>query len=150
ELAAAVAALRRDTEHPKAESWGEFKSLLDLLATAPDPQATRLRLRAELRRVIDSIHLVVVAKGWHRVAVAQAYFAGGGHREFVIVHRRGEAPGESWVASAARAGLPEFNFATAAPGRVEEVAAQALAFLDQPLLPVLEPEGGLVWPMEPE
>jgi hypothetical protein len=53
---------------------------VDVLANA-HPQDVRLRLRAALRRIIDSIWLLVVPRGRDRLCVAKVRFTGGGQRE---------------------------------------------------------------------
>jgi DNA invertase Pin-like site-specific DNA recombinase len=65
--------LRRLTEaklqkaQPLPAAWGEMKTLLETLATAPDPADARLRLRAVLHRIIKSIWLLVVPRGRYRL-----------------------------------------------------------------------------------
>jgi DNA invertase Pin-like site-specific DNA recombinase len=85
---------RAKASHSLNQTWDEAKTLADLLDAAPDPQDTRLRLRAALRRVIDSIWLLVVPLGRDRVCAAQVWFAGGEkHRDYVILHRATKANG---------------------------------------------------------
>jgi hypothetical protein len=66
----------------------------------------RLRLRAELRRVVDSVWLLVVPRGRDRLAAVQVHFAGGGWRDYLLLHRppkanaRVRTPGRWYVASA--------------------------------------------------
>jgi DNA invertase Pin-like site-specific DNA recombinase len=64
-------------------------TLIDAVAEAPDPDDARVRLRSALRRVVDSIQLLVVVRGTARLAVAQFHFAGGRRRDLVILHRAG-------------------------------------------------------------
>jgi DNA invertase Pin-like site-specific DNA recombinase len=74
--------------YPAKAAWGELGSLADVLDNAPDPNEVRLRLRAVLRRIIDSVWLLVVPRGRDRVCAAQVWFAGSGsHRDYVIVSR---------------------------------------------------------------
>jgi DNA invertase Pin-like site-specific DNA recombinase len=88
ELNERLAAARQKAAHPLSESWGEAQSLLTALRSAPDPKDARLRLRAALRRVIETIWLVVVKRGRDRVCAVQVWFTGGErHRDYIIVHR---------------------------------------------------------------
>jgi hypothetical protein len=62
--------------------------MIDTLDRAPDPQDARLRLRSTLRRIVDSIFLLVVPRGRDRLAVAQVYFQGGQKvRAYFIIHQ---------------------------------------------------------------
>jgi DNA invertase Pin-like site-specific DNA recombinase len=106
--------------HPLAASWGEFRSLLGFLDKAPDRTDARLRLRGALRRIVDSMHLLVVAKGIIRVCLVQAYFSASHRseslqsREWLIVHRppryNGKNPGKlqemRWAVSSATEPAP--------------------------------------------
>ncbi len=118
DLTERLAAVRARAAHPLADSWREAQSLADLLDTAPDPADARLRLRAALQRVIDSIWMLVVRRGRDRICSAQVWFADGVHfRSYLIFHRAARAnqaryqPGAWYVLSllhpeAAMAGLP--------------------------------------------
>jgi DNA invertase Pin-like site-specific DNA recombinase len=108
-LALKLAEARQRAAHPLSETWGESHTLIDVLAEAADPTDVRLRLRAALRRMVDSIQLLVVPLGRDRLAVAQILFAGGKRqRGLIVLHRPGKAngsasvPGGCWPAS-----LPE-------------------------------------------
>jgi DNA invertase Pin-like site-specific DNA recombinase len=90
ELAPLLAAARQKAAHPLSESWGEAQSLAAVLESAPDPQDARLRLRACLRRIVESVYLLVVPRrprGRDRLCAAQFHFAGGGRRDFLIFYR---------------------------------------------------------------
>jgi hypothetical protein len=79
---------RRRAARPLDESWRQTHSLVDMLAAAADVNDIRLRLRAELRRVVQEIRLLVVPQGHDRVAAVQVWFAGGErHRDYLILHR---------------------------------------------------------------
>jgi DNA invertase Pin-like site-specific DNA recombinase len=86
-LDARLAEARQKAAHPLAESWGASLSLAAALDGAPDPDDARLRLRSALRRVVEDIRMLVVAKGVRRVAALQVYFNGNGHRDYVIYYR---------------------------------------------------------------
>jgi hypothetical protein len=118
-VAALLAQARVKVESPVAEAWGEAQTLLGLLDSAPDPDEARLRLRGVLRRVIESIWVLVVAKGRDRVAAVQIFFQDGvRHRSYLILHkpakmnRSGGTPAAWWVkdfAAAVRPGSCDFR-----------------------------------------
>lgn len=84
ELLAKLAEARQQEANPLAETWGELGTLADALDKAADQTEARLRLRSALRRVVESIYLVVVGRGRTRVAAAQFQIRGGAVRSFVI------------------------------------------------------------------
>jgi DNA invertase Pin-like site-specific DNA recombinase len=95
ELVADLAAIRREAAHPQAESWGEFRCILDVIHSAPDPEEARLRLRSVLRRVVDSVWLLVVPRGRNRLCAAQVWFTGGKeHRDYLILHQSARGNGK--------------------------------------------------------
>jgi hypothetical protein len=113
DLAAKLAAARASVATPMAESWGEFKSLLDVLAKAPDPKDARLRLRAALRRVVKSAHVLVVKKGADRLAAVQLRFnRSEAVRSYFIAHRPATAnrhkrtEGKTWAVSLSEVARP--------------------------------------------
>ncbi len=88
DLAKKLAEARQKAAHPLSETWGEAKGLMAALDAAPDPEDARLRLRSALRRMIDSVMLLVVVRGLDRLAAVQIWFAGGKkHRDYLILHR---------------------------------------------------------------
>jgi DNA invertase Pin-like site-specific DNA recombinase len=89
EVAAELAASQREASTPLVAAWNESQTLLDALNKAPDPDEARTRLRAVLRRTVESIHCLFVASGSVRLAAVQVYFAGGAHRDYLIVYRGG-------------------------------------------------------------
>lgn len=89
-----------------AEVWGEAQSLCSILDNSPDPTDTRLRLRSVLRRMIDSIWLLVGNRGLDRLCAAQVWFKGGQKfRNYRIMYRPRRAnansrqAGRLWVES---------------------------------------------------
>jgi hypothetical protein len=94
---------------PAAEAWGEVKTLLDALEAAPDPREARVRLRAVLSRVVDSIYLLVTGRGNRRYAAVQVNFNVDGTlpatRHYSLYHRqpfsdgRKSRPGLWWASS---------------------------------------------------
>ena len=108
ELSRQLADARQKASNPLSAAWGEAKTLLDALDSAPNREDARVRLRAVLRRIADSIHMVVVRRGVARVAGVQIWFAGGERqRSYLIVHQRAlgnavaKKPEEHWCDSLA-------------------------------------------------
>jgi DNA invertase Pin-like site-specific DNA recombinase len=97
ELAGRLAQARQREANPLSASWGECKSLLEVVESAADPADVRLRLRSVLRRITDRIMLLVVPRGQYRLAVAQLWFNKNAradrftHRDFLVVHKPGHA-----------------------------------------------------------
>src|SRR5262249_7197914 len=88
DLATRLAQARRKAAHPLSEAWGEAKSLLEALKSAPDPEDARLRLRGALRRIVDSFWLLIVPRGRDRLCAVQVWFQGSGScRNYLILHR---------------------------------------------------------------
>src|SRR5207302_715025 len=74
----------------------EAKTLLGALDAAPDPTDARLRLRSALRRIVDSIWLLVVPRGQTRLFAVQVWFAEGKrHRDYLILHQAAKANGRT-------------------------------------------------------
>jgi DNA invertase Pin-like site-specific DNA recombinase len=78
---------------PLEETWRVAQSLVGLLdgAAGEDREDRRLRLRAALRRMVDSVWLLVVPRGRDKVAAVQIRFEGGGRREYLVWHRGPQA-----------------------------------------------------------
>jgi DNA invertase Pin-like site-specific DNA recombinase len=90
EIAADLADAQRAAASPLAAAWADYGSLADALQSAPDIEDARMRLRAVLRRVIETITcLFVQPPGRRRYAAVRVQFAGGGHRDYLILHRFG-------------------------------------------------------------
>lgn len=87
ELNAQLAEARLRSASPLSESWGEARSLLDVISSAPDPTEAKVRLRGVLRRIVKSIWMLVVPRGRTRLAIVQAFFTGGGVREWLVIYR---------------------------------------------------------------
>ena len=102
-----LAKAKQKIAHPLSGAWGEAHSLLGVIDNAPDPYDARLRLRSALRRVVESIYLLVVPRGLVRLAAVQIYFAGDGRRDYLICHRPphhafgGDQEGQWWARSLA-------------------------------------------------
>ncbi len=74
-LAEALANAQREAASPLAESWGEFRSLAEMLEKDPSDEL-RMKVRSALRRSIESIHCVFVRRKDVQVAGAQVRFVG--------------------------------------------------------------------------
>jgi hypothetical protein len=100
ELAGQLADARQRAAHPLSQAWGECKTLLDVLDSAPDPTDARLRLRAVLRRTVDSAWLLVVPRGKDRLAAVQVWFTGGEHCRDYLIYSKSAGCGRqgSWLA----------------------------------------------------
>lgn len=104
-LTAALSAVRQEKANPLTRAWAECHTLLDALAAAPDPAEARTRLRAAIRRIVSGVWCVFLAEGQDRVAAIQVWFKGGGHRDYLVYHRRGHGnatasrKSKSWVTS---------------------------------------------------
>ena len=62
-LAEQVAQAQREASGPPSEAWGEVRSLVEVLETAPDQEDARQRLRAALRRVIAGVWCLFTGRG---------------------------------------------------------------------------------------
>jgi DNA invertase Pin-like site-specific DNA recombinase len=102
---------RHRARHPAYESWGEMRTLLDVLKNAPDQEDIRTRLRSALRRLVESIVLLVVPRGRDRLCAAQVHFAGGKHRDYLVYHR--SARGNRWGKATVPGGWWARSFAAA-------------------------------------
>jgi DNA invertase Pin-like site-specific DNA recombinase len=69
---------------PAAGAWGEFGSLVDVLAGAGDPQDARLRLRGCLRAMVDTVPCLIVRTGAWALCACQVHFHGDGSRSYLI------------------------------------------------------------------
>jgi hypothetical protein len=104
-LAEQLADAQREAASPAAEAWGTFPSLADVVAKNPSDDV-RLKVRAALRRCIESVHCVFATAGHVQLAAVQVRFRGSDrHRDCVVSynHRgRRRANGRAWeVVSAA-------------------------------------------------
>jgi hypothetical protein len=72
---------------PAEATWRRLPSLVALVKEGGD--AARLRLRAALRQLVDSVWMMVVVVGSWRLCVAQIHFVGGARREYLLVYRPG-------------------------------------------------------------
>lgn len=112
ELAGKLEAARQAAATPLSAAWTETRNLLEALQAAPDQLEAKTRLRGAMRRIIESIWMVVIPReGQHRLCYVQIFFADGKtRRSYMILHEAGKANAASqtgaqfWVRSAK---LPE-------------------------------------------
>src|SRR5262249_34270038 len=122
---------RKRAAHPLSESWGECLSLSDILEAAPDQRDARLRLRSALRRIVDSIWLLVVARGHVRLAAVQIWFAGGKrHRDYLVLHRAPRSNGRKrkeggWLVESLASAFEADDIDLRQPADVRDVLAWA-------------------------
>jgi hypothetical protein len=94
DVAERLAAAQEKAAHPLSAAWGEAQTLLGALDSAPDPREARLRLRSALRRIVDSVWLLVVRRGLCRLCAVQVWFADGKrHRDYLILSRQAQGGG---------------------------------------------------------
>ncbi len=103
QLAFDLAEARLRAAHPLSETWGEAQGLARLDLSDPD---TRLRLRAALRRIVESVWMLVVPHGQERLMAVRIDFTSRNkHRDYLILHRPATAngkarqPGSWWALS---------------------------------------------------
>jgi hypothetical protein len=83
-VAAELADAHRDAASPLAETWGEFRSLAELLAEDPSDEL-RVKVRAALRRAIESVHCLFMGTHTRRLAAVRVQFRGTDrHRDYVL------------------------------------------------------------------
>jgi DNA invertase Pin-like site-specific DNA recombinase len=87
ELAEQLARARQALATPLASAWEECQSLTSMIERDP---GLRVRLRSALRRIVDSVWVLVVPRGRDRLAAVQVWFAEGNRRrDYIILHRPG-------------------------------------------------------------
>jgi hypothetical protein len=85
QLAAELAEAQREAASPLAETWGEFKSVAELLAKDGGDDL-RLRCRAAIRRLVESITVLFTGSKMIRLAAVRVQFRGtDAHRDYLIV-----------------------------------------------------------------
>lgn len=80
----------QEARHPHSEAWGQAKSLLDTI----DTPEKRRRFRSLLRRLVAEILVLVVPRGWDRLAAVQMRFKGAEQspRNYLILYRKDVMP----------------------------------------------------------
>jgi hypothetical protein len=118
ELAARLADAQREAASPLAESWGEFRSLAELLDADPSDEL-RVRARSALRRAVEGVHCLFVSRGRSKLAAVRVQFRGGDrHRDYVF--RYSPVRANKW-------------------GRKEATLEEPLSFADAGLSDTLDP-----------
>jgi hypothetical protein len=142
DLTARLAVAREKAAHPLSETWGEAQSLLGAINAAADPTDMRLRLRAALRRIIDSIWLLIVPRGRDRLCAVQVWFSDGKRRrEYLILHRPAKANASArtesqwWARSLAEVAPADLDLRQREDARLLE---EALATVDLSSVPASE------------
>ena len=70
-----------------ADALGEVRTVGKALS-ADDSADNRLRCRAAIRRAVESVWCLFLPGRGHRLAAVQVWFRGGGHRDYLIAHKR--------------------------------------------------------------
>lgn len=101
---------RQALASPAASAWGECQSLTSLIQKDP---TLRVRLRSTLRRIIESVWVLIVPRGRDRLCAVQIWFTEGGkRRDYLILNRPPRANaasrknGQSWACSLASMVMP--------------------------------------------
>jgi DNA invertase Pin-like site-specific DNA recombinase len=86
DLVRRLEAVEQEKALPIQETWTECKGLIAFLDDAQGEELTdrRLRLRSTIRRIVQSVWVLVVRRGRDRAAAVQVRFAGGGQREYAV------------------------------------------------------------------
>ena len=77
-----------EAKHPLSETCGQARTLLEVIDTAEK----RLRLRSLLRRIVEGIWVLVVPRGWDRLAAVQMRFKDGRVRSYLIRYQKDVMP----------------------------------------------------------
>jgi DNA invertase Pin-like site-specific DNA recombinase len=75
------------TIRPAARAWEDLPNLVDLIRSASDPDAVRLRLRVLLQQLVEEALVLIVPRGCWRLCVVQFFFVGGARRDYLIANR---------------------------------------------------------------
>lgn len=104
-LAEELADAQREAAKPLSESWGEFRGLADLLAQDGSDEL-RTKVRAALRRAIESVTCLFMTVAAGRLAAVQIHFHGSDRRrDYLILSRQARSnglmqrPARWWVRS---------------------------------------------------
>ncbi len=133
-VAAELDAAKQEAASPVARAWGEFRTLADLLDAGASDEL-RVKVRAALRRAVETVTCLFVARGPTRVAAVRVQFRGRDvHRDYFIVSRPAavnqsvKRPATWEVASFSDAGLPPLDLREQGhAARLEKAIATALA-----------------------
>jgi DNA invertase Pin-like site-specific DNA recombinase len=81
---------QREAASPLSDSWGEFRSLAELLAKNKSDDI-RLKVRTALRRSIESVHCLFAGLGRARLAAVRIQFRSGTNRDYIIAYDPGRS-----------------------------------------------------------
>jgi DNA invertase Pin-like site-specific DNA recombinase len=86
---------------PAARAFAEVPGLVEMIRTAADPDAVRLKLRVALQQTVESIHVLIVPIGAVRLCVVEVRFMGGWVRSYLVYHRSAanQRPALTWIQS---------------------------------------------------
>jgi DNA invertase Pin-like site-specific DNA recombinase len=130
-----LARARQEAANPLSAAWGEAQSLAAVVEGAEDKEDVRTRLRAALRRIVESVYLLIVPRKGLRLVAVQVFFTGGGRRDYLIAYRRatggstGTRPSSWWARSLADA-AGQCDFDLRKPEHAEDLEA---ALMELPL-----------------
>jgi len=114
-VAAELAVARQEAASPAMEAWGQCRSLIETMDAAPDQADARVRLRATIRSIVESIWLLVVPLGRDRLLAAQIWFKAGNNRSYLILHY----PAQGGFLESRPAGWRWKSLASTVPGKLD-------------------------------
>ena len=126
ELAERLAAARRDAASPLGDTLGEIQDVAKLLAD-DSSEDLRLRCRSAIRRLIESVHVLIGGSRMARLAAVRVQFRGSeAHRDYLVMYlarnRQRMNPPPPVVRSFADAGLPGLDLRNPADAAAVEAA----------------------------
>ena len=116
-LAEELAEAQREAASPLSESWGEFRSLADMMKADPSDEL-RVKVRAALRRSVESVHCLFTGTNRVRVAAVQVWFRGEAHhRDYLFRHHYTNGKSDGRTKWSGRTEV--LTFAEASPGPLD-------------------------------
>ncbi len=102
-----LAEAERASASPFAETWGEVRTLADLLAK-DNSDELRTKVRSAIRRTVESVTCLLVGKNFTRRCAVRVQFVTGAHRDYIVEVRQSYnkkpapppriiTPPQSWV-----------------------------------------------------
>jgi hypothetical protein len=84
----------------EAEVLGETQSLAALLEKAEGEErlSLRLKIKARIAALVSEMRMLIVPRGWNRIAALQVWFAKSSKRRDLLIVYRGGRQGGSWEA----------------------------------------------------
>lgn len=108
ELTTQLAKAKERAAMPADRAFGELQTLAAAVANAEDPREVRLKLRSVIRRSVEEMHLLVVARGVLRVCALQVNFRDTNVRRHYVLAYRNNQPLPA-ISKAWAAGLSELD-----------------------------------------